>query len=162
MSERHKYGEWLELTEEQTKTRVPSRTGPARTVFNKLDRETQLQLLEELVETRSAELCRAYRNVIDVFVGYKRRRITGSDTERSTPKPCITFLVKEKWPAEADVDAQEIVQKHLFFYTTVDGERHLCNVATDVVDAKKYAQVEPHAEPIRVRELGENRGALLA
>lgn len=158
MSKDLTYEEWLKLTEEHTKTRVPARIGPARTTFNKLVRETRLQLLEELVETRSAELCRAYRNVIDVFVGYKRSRFTGSATNRIARNLCITFLVKTKWSSEVDVDPNELLPKHLFFYVTVDDERHLCSVPTDVVDAREYAQIKPQAKRISVRERGKKGG----
>ena len=53
------HAELLNRTEEQTKARGPSGILAARDAFNKLSKPDQLTLLEELVELRSADLCRA-------------------------------------------------------------------------------------------------------
>ena len=63
-----------------------------------------MALAEEIVETRGAEFCRAYDNVIDVSFGYKRRRDKKTGKQRIVRTPCVTFVVKRKWRGDRNSD----------------------------------------------------------
>lgn len=140
---------WIARTERATRRRVPSAVAAAKSTFaRKLSRPEQLALLEELVETRSAELCRAYESVIDVAYGFGRRRSPKTGRSRIKPVPCVTFIVKRK---RKQVRADERLPEHLFAYWDVAGERKLCAVPIDVEDASRYQSVAPQGEKIAVK-----------
>lgn len=141
--------QWMKQTEAETKIRHPTQVAAARSAFNQLDRETQSTLVEELVETRSAELCRAYRNVIDVSIAFKRRCKASGDV-KLIRKPCVRFLVKKKWTSEEEQNPDEELPKFLFSYSTLNGERRLCAIPTDVVSADEYAHIVPQSNQIVV------------
>ena len=143
--------EWLKLTEKHAQARGPSGVRAANATFGKLSRPDQLDLLEELVEVRSTDLCRAYQNLVDVSIGYKRRYDNRTGKYRFGRIPCITFLVKKKWPTGSGVNPREELPTHLFVYTRVGRKRQLCAVETDVVDGADYAKVGPQAKQILVR-----------
>ena len=143
--------EWLGGMEEQTMARGPSGVRAARITFNQLPRAKQLELLEELIELRSADLCRAYRNLVDVSIGYKRKTDKRTGRPLIGRVPCITFLVRRKWTAAQKGDPRRQLPAHLFMYTMIDRKRMLCAVTTDVIDGRNYAKVGPQAKQIVVR-----------
>ena len=134
--------------------RRPSGVRAAKATFNQLPRAKQLVLLEELVELRSADLCRAYRNLVDVSIGYKRKtdRRTGKSTIGRVP--CISFLVRRKWTANVKGESRQQLPTHLFMYSMVGRKRKLCAVITDVIDGRDYGNVGPQAKQILVRHEG--------
>ena len=145
------HAELLRRAEKQTRARGPSGLRAAKVAFSKLSKPDQLTLLEELVELRSAELCRAYRNVIDVSIGYKKQKDKRTGNYRIGRTPCITFWVKRKWSTNTEADPNELLPTHLFIYTRIARKRQLCAVKTDVVDAREYAKVSPQSKQIVVR-----------
>ena len=153
----HAHKEWLKQMEAQAQARGPTGVRPAKAAFNKLSRPDQLDLLGELVEVRSADLCRVYLNVVEVSIGYKLRynKLTGK--YRIGRIPCVTFLVKKKWSAGAEVNRRQELPKHLFIYARSGRKHQLCAVETDVVDACEYSAVGPQAKQIVVRPEGKRQ-----
>ncbi|MCX2865248.1 hypothetical protein OOZ63_25810 [Paucibacter sp. PLA-PC-4] len=100
------------------------------------DVAAQIRLAREIVETRSAELTRAYSNVISVTVGFKSRQ-TGQGQAALHDEVCIVFVVKRKWSA-GQSDAAQSLPRHLLAYGDVDGRRELLAVPTDVQPAKWF------------------------
>ena len=140
-------GERLRDAERHTLERTPDDSRAAKRTFREgLSAAEQMRLAEEIVETRGAELCRAYRNVIDVSFGFKERRDRRSGKTRLSRTACVIFVVKRKWEPDAEQPAQKLPQ-HLYAYWTVDGERKLCAVPTDVEDAKRRMGVRPQVGP---------------
>lgn len=135
---------WIKQTEQMTLNYVPGDVKQAKRVFEELTPQEQMTLVQELVETRAVELCRAYKNVIDVSYGYGRKRVGKTGKRVIVRKPCVTFTVKKKWQTKKEEDPYENLPKYLFAYCTVKNERKLCAVATDVEDAQQYIEVRPH------------------
>ena len=141
--------EWAKYTEEDTRTRKPKNIAEAkRTFLKKLSRDEQMALAEEIVSTRASELCRAYKNVVDVCFGYKRQSDAKSTKKRIVRTPCVTFIVKAKWRGRRDSD--ESLPTHLFAYWKIGRTRKLCAVPTDVEPASEFARIKPQAARSRV------------
>ncbi len=138
--------DWMRRTESRTRRRRPLDNATARNVFLKeLSRADQLRLVQELVETRGAELCRAYRNVIDVAIGYKWKRQKRTGRRRLVRIPSVIFVVKHKWVRASEENEEEMLPTHLFAYWRVRGKRKRCAVPTDVDDASIHAGFKPQA-----------------
>ena len=146
MSEKLSRMDWAKVTEENTRARQPGKLAAAkRTYLKELSRDEQMTLAEEIVQTRGAELCRAYKNVVDVSFGYKRSRSSKTGKLRIVRIPGVTFVVKTKWREIRDSD--ETLPAHLFAYWKIGRSRKLCAVPTDVEAASEYAGIEPQAPP---------------
>ena len=129
----------------------------ARKNYRNLDREVQLALASEIVATRSAELCLAYENVVGLAYGL-RLRVGSNQMRRVTDTVCVCFVVREKWTATAKVDRKQTIPKELFAYATINGERRLCAVPTDVESAEMYMDAGPsgHREIVDVSQSASN------
>lgn len=149
---------WIETTEQATRLRTPDDVREAKRAFKELPRDKQFELAEEIVETRAAELCRAFKNVIDVCPGYRHRRDKKTGIYRIVRTPCVIFIVKKKWSAENEEDPQESLPKHLFTYRTIGRKRKLCAVPTDVDDAKDYAKIQPQAATMPIKVVSSSTG----
>ena len=142
---------WIPLVEETTLRRAPGDAVAASRVYDTLARDEQLTVVREAVTTRAAELCLAYRNVIDVSFGYRRRRAGSGGPPRIVPTPCVRFLVKRKWQHGQKVAGQTLPRR-LFAYCSVGGRRTLCAIPTDVEDARVFRGIEAGALlPIEAR-----------
>jgi len=152
--------DWARYAEEVTRKRKPKNvTAASRTYLKELSRDEQMALAEEIVETRASELCRAYRNVVDVSFGYKRRLDSKSGKKRIVRTPCVTFVVKSKWRGRRDTE--ESLPKHLFAYWKIGRTRKLCAVPTDVEPASEFARAQPQAAVrarIAVKDATTGRG----
>jgi len=109
------------------------------------DPALQMRLAREAARTRAAELTLAYRNVVMVCAGYKRKR-TRNGQERRQPLPCIVFVVRQKWPpgSRGPTDAQHL-PAGLLTYADIEGQRVLVAIPTDVQDASAYAGARSEA-----------------
>ncbi len=129
---------------------LASRDAVPATASHLFDRDLtaaeQMQLVREVVKTRAAELTLAFRNVVMVLAGHKlRSRRDGS--ERLLRKPCIVFVVRNKWDRTRDAAAcEQLIPRRLLAYATVAGRRVLCAVPTDVQDERGFHGATPQAE----------------
>jgi len=106
----------------------------------------QLRVLAELVETRGAELRRAYSGVLGLAYGFGFRR------GRRRPLACVTFVVRRKRPRTAkDLPREGDVPKHLLVYCQVDGKPTLCAVPTDVEGRTRYTRLKAHSLGVQCR-----------
>lgn len=136
--------ERLRQIERHTLERQPGDLRTARRVYRKeLSASEQFELAQEIVETRGAELCRAFGNVIDVTHGYKERRDKRSGKARLQRIPCVIFIVKQKWQDDGQPDQR--IPDDLFAYWNVGGDRKLCAVPTDVQVADRRLGIRPEA-----------------
>jgi len=101
----------------------------------------QYTLIEELVDTRSLELCHAYENVVSIHVGYGFRKNNKGIIKSKGKVPNVIFLVKEKWLEKDEGHVSEKIPKFLFTYCNIGNKRKLCAIPTDVECAKERANV---------------------
>lgn len=105
--------------------------------------EQQMQLVRELVATRQAELTKAYRNVIMVAAGFKMRT-DRRGRERWSRQPCVVLVVRRKWDKTQDAQAgTELIPRRLLAFATIDGQRVMCGVPTDVQPARRFYGAQP-------------------
>lgn len=127
-----------------------------KTFRNQLDHDEQVALIREIVDTRRSELTLAYKSLIDVSLGYKRKTVrrrrsgkkksnTAGTYTRIQRQPCVVFEVKQKWRPEQATDSQQALPGYLYAYWTRDGERLRCAVPTDVVDVSHALSITPQA-----------------
>lgn len=153
---------WTRRTELATLAFMPADAKEMHAAFTALDFASQMQVVDEIVTTRSAELCRAYRDVVGVAAGVRlqRERKNGKLGERQVVRePCVTLLVRAKHEAKA-VPRERMVPKHLFAYATAGDRRRLCAVPTDVEDGRHYAAIKPDASTTVVVD-GDTFGTLV-
>ena len=142
---------WMRATKAATLERRPDGAAEALRVFRKeLDLEQRLAVADEIAETRGAELCRAYANVIDIGAGYRTRR-DKKGRQRTGKEVAVTFHVSRKWKGDRDGKARDLIPKELFTYVSIKGRRKLCAVPTDVSDANDDGPAETEAPRRRVR-----------
>jgi hypothetical protein len=124
--------EWSKRTERLSLRHLPSHVQVATAAYRALgDIALKWQLADEIAETRGPELTLAYRNVVAVAPGFKSRETkTGRRLDKT---PCVIFVVRNKWkPGGARAADPQHLPRCLLAYATVNGERVLCAVPTDV------------------------------
>lgn len=157
---------WIKQTESITLQKVPGSVRAARRVFKKeLSPQDQMTLVREMVETRAAELCRAYKNVIAVSYGFGRKRRERTQQPKVVRTPCVTFIVKKKWNSKEGQKSKERLPEFLFGYWTIKRKRKLCAVPTDVEDSRVYSSIRLRSVTERVAvkwkpEIGAELGAI--
>jgi hypothetical protein len=111
----------------------------ARRVYKfELNPSQQYTLVEELVNTRSVELCRAYKNVVSLHTGFGFRTNAKNKKKSKNNIPTVIFLVKEKWKKnKSNTEDTDKIPKLLFAYFNVGIKRKLCAIPTDVECAKE-------------------------
>ena len=154
---------WMKLTESSTCSWVPGDLKQASRVFDRLlTLAEQMSVVREVVVTRAAELVRAYRNVIDVGYGFRRRRSQRLRGHQIVRTPCVRFIVKRKWAKGAEDNPEAKIPARLFAYCCVGRERRLCAVPTDVEDARAFAVPQAHAAKIKVTLNGKSAPGAIA
>lgn len=105
-----------------------------------------MRLVRELVATRASELTLAYRNVVMVTAGHKKRT-DSRGREQLTKKACVVFVVRDKWDKSRDARAgHQLLPTHLLAFATIGDRRVLCAVPTDVQDERDFYGVTPQSE----------------
>ena len=145
------YSELLDAQEAESIRALPTPGRGERPAFHALPRSEQWQAVLEIVETRGAELCLAYPDVISVSAGYKAYDRSKTGERRSSKYPCIRFLVRMKKPLAEIGQKHERVPGHILYYWTFNGERKRVAIPTDVVDAGEFSDVVPHVGAPRIR-----------
>jgi hypothetical protein len=135
---------WSRRVEQATLDHTPGDIADAQRLFQSLAMEEKAVLLQELVNTRAVELCRAYSAVIAVAFGFRRRQDVETGRHQIEQEACVKLLVKRKWRSGVHNPKQEL-PKHLFAYWTIDGARRLCAIPIDVEDSRIHAAARPHA-----------------
>ncbi len=115
----------------------------ARAAYSLLPLGQQLQLAEELAQTRNHELVRAYTNVVALSAGIKRKRTRGG-VDKLSGKPCVIFLVRRKWQKSDPGQARQMLPRELLVHADVQGSRRLCAVPTDVQTVDALADARAH------------------
>ena len=109
-----------------------TRLAEARRQWKRLGPTAQFELACEIVDTRATELKRAYAAVLSVAAGNSRYRRARASRPAVWREPAVTFLVARKWSSTSKARRPDAVPPYLWAYATVDGERRLCAVPTDV------------------------------
>lgn len=103
-----------------------------------VSRPMQMQLAREIAQSRGAELTLAYRNVVMVSAGFRRRDEDGA--ERLTKEPCVIFVVRRKWKSKDGVGTdRQFLPDHLLAHAFGPHGRVLVAVPTDVQLETRYA-----------------------
>ncbi len=106
----------------------------------------QMSLVRELVTTRAAELTLAYRNVVMVAAGHKKRS-DARGREKLTRKACVVFVVRDKWDKSLDTLAErQLIPGRLLAYATLAERRVLCAVPTDVQHERDFYDILPQSQ----------------
>jgi len=148
MASRRRIARWCREAESLTLANDPPISAGLKRNFRALPPRAQAALAHEIVETRSRELSLAYRNVVALAVGHKRRRRKPGGFSMSTGVG-VTFIVRQKWDRGSVEDERARLPAFLVAYTTHDGERLACAVPTDVEPAERYADFSPAASSAR-------------
>ncbi|BFO55386.1 hypothetical protein [Acidovorax sacchari] len=98
----------------------------------------QMQLAREIVTTRAAELCLAYRNLIMVTAGLRSRQ-GRNGWQEVHDETCILLVVKRKWRSSIPEARGQMLPRHLLTFGDVDGQRVLLAIPTDVQPARWFA-----------------------
>ncbi len=109
-----------------------------------LKRADQLQLAHEVSVTQGPTLVGAYTNLLSVGSGYRTRRNADTGVPALQREPCVSFLVRRKWPTAGRPGHPQALPKHLLAFANVNGQRLLCAVPTDVRPRSDYGKPVPH------------------
>lgn len=112
------------------------------------DPAQQLALARENAQARGPELTLAYRNVVHVTSGYRKRR-TKAGVERLVNEPCLVFVVRSKWPeGERATDDPQRLPSHLLTWASIDGQRVMVALPTDVQPEADLFAIKPRGDSI--------------
>jgi hypothetical protein len=134
---------WVRELEAQSLRRPDAllRTARANTRKAANDVDFLAALAQELCVTRGPELTLAYRSLVWMMPGFRRKGV--GDKARVTGEICVICLVRNKGSVCAG-DPQHL-PRWLTLFAEHEGERKLFAVAVDVQDVGEYAQAEAHA-----------------
>lgn len=139
--------EWSRRVERATLQARIGHVAAGRDVFSKLTAAEQMLLAIEVAETRASELCLAYKNVVMVAAGYRTRRRKG--TVRFLGEPCVIFVVRNKWNSK-DYGGDQLLPRYVLTHATVENQRRLCAVPTDVVAETEFHVARPNSSGVEV------------
>ncbi len=149
---------WMAATEQATLRRQPESVVAAKKVFREeLSFDQQMAAAGEIVETRAAEICRAYKSVVDLSHGLRLKRDAKTGAERVGRVPCVIFMVKKKWASKDDGPEVQCLPEHLFTYWSIKGKRKLCAIPTDIQEAGQLGKVRPQARSGKIITRGGTR-----
>lgn len=112
------------------------------------DPAQQLALARENAQARGPELTLAYRNVVHVTSGYRKRR-SKAGIERLVDEPCLVFVVRSKWPqGERPADDPQRLPTHLLAWASIDGQRVMVALPTDVQPEADLYAIRPRGDSI--------------
>jgi hypothetical protein len=97
----------------------------------------------ELALTRGAELTRAYRSLVWVSPGFRRRR-GGKRGQRVLGEVCVVFVVRRK--RDLAPTSREHLPRWLLAFAERDGARRPFALPTDVQEAADYRGAVAHAD----------------
>jgi hypothetical protein len=102
-------------------------------------------LAREIALSRGPELTLAYRNVVMVTAGFKKKR--RGEQERLTRQPCVVFVVRRKWTRADDMIADPLQQlpRWLVTFAEHDGRRLPYALPTDVQHESGFRGAKAHA-----------------
>ena len=109
-----------------------------------LNRSAQLQLAHEVAMCQGPTLVGAYTNLLSVGSGYRTRRSADTGVPALLREPCVSFLVRRKWPTAGRPGHPQALPKHLLAFASVQGQRLLCAVPTDVQPRSEHGKPVPH------------------
>lgn len=101
-----------------------------------------VELAREITLTRGAELTLAYRNLVWVVPGFRKKQ--RADKARITSEVCVIFVVRRKGSIEAG-DPQHL-PRWLITFADRHGERKPYALPTDVQDAALYHGAGAHSD----------------
>lgn len=104
----------------------------------------QLQLAHEVAMSQGPTLVGAYTNLLSVGSGYRTRRSGDTGTPALLREPCVSFLVRRKWPTAGRPGHPQALPRHLLVFADVGGQRLLCAVPTDVRPRSDHGKPVPH------------------
>lgn len=136
--------EWSRRTESQSLVQRPEllRQACANTRHEAGDVAFIVELAQEIALTRGAELTLAYRNLIWVMPGFRKKQRAGR--ARVTSEVCVVFVVRHKGGVAAG-DAQHL-PGWLITFADHNGERKPYALPTDVQDAADYHGAKAHSD----------------
>lgn len=134
----------LEAASLRKRDEIPA--GAAHCFDKELTPAMQMSLVRELVTTRAAELTLAYRNVVMVAAGHKKR-CDARGREKLTRNACVVFVVRDKWDKSLDAPTKrQLIPGRLLAYATLAERRVLCAVPTDVQHECDFYDVRPQSQ----------------
>jgi len=136
---------WARDTEEQSLALHPAVLEQAIENSHTLaDDATRMELAREIVLARGPELTLAYRSVVMVQPGYRKKR--GQEgREQLTREPCVVFVVRRKWgPSRTAQGDRQCLPKWLITFAEREGQRLPFAVPTDVQEMAGFRGARAH------------------
>ena len=112
--------------------------------FSLLSRTRKITLAHEVAVSRGPDLCAAYRNLLSVGSGFRRRRAGLQGGPQRVAEVCVSFVVSRKWATAGRDGDRQALPRHLLAFATLHRRRVLCAVPTDVMALAHYGRPRPH------------------
>lgn len=110
-------------------------------------------LAHEIALTRHPELTRAYKTLVMVTAGFKKRSRAG--IEVLTRSPCVVLVVRRKWTPEAtDTAHAQHLPRWLVTFADRDGQRQPFALPTDVQLETGFSNARAHARSVWLAQPG--------
>jgi hypothetical protein len=130
-----------------------------------MTRQQQFLLAQEVVQTRGAELLRAYTDLVGIGFGFKTKGKTSipgarepSDdapcSERLIRTPCVVFEVRKKLKLRLARHADRRLPGFVYLHLGEVGQRRLCAVPTDVKESASFGRPKPHHDDLTTLPFG--------
>lgn len=133
--------------------------------WERLSRAAQAELVREIVRTRGPEIHRAYRDVVGIGHGHRRRRPRAGASPEWIAEPAVVVMVRRKRRRMGNHrrSSDEVPAALLGYAASARSRsRVLCAVPTDIESATDY-RLRPHSKRIAATGGGRrNAGVLCA
>lgn len=135
---------WSDAIEAQTQATAAALLLEARRNTRRARHDTAFleTLAHELTLARSGELTQAYRNLVWLTPGFRRRNLAGQ--VRLTREVCVVLVVRRKRTMEAS--HPQHLPRWLITYADLGGVRQPFALRTDVQEAARYHRARAHAD----------------
>jgi hypothetical protein len=145
---------WSRRTEQTSLALHPSLLREARANSRAArDPALLIGLAREIALARGPELTLAYRNVVMVTAGFKKKRKGERDV--LSRQPCVVFVVRRKWSPESTAsDPLQHLPPWLITFAEKDGQRLPYALPTDVQHESGFSGAKAHSASTWVQPPG--------
>jgi hypothetical protein len=135
----------------------------AKAAYRRLGFEAQMRIVDEIIETRAAELMAAYPSIISLGIGRRRWRDRQGHARTSKVGALhLRVLVRRKWkPAASNAQRKGCIPRYLLAKAGPDDARFLVAVPTDIDAMPLRSSMQLQAMAIRGHApAGYSKGSL--
>lgn len=135
----------------------------AKAAYRRLGFEAQMRLVDEIIETRAAELMAAYPAIVSLGIGRRRRRNRqGHPRTGAAGVLHLRVLVRRKWkPAASNAQRKGFIPPYLLAKAGPEDARFLVAIPTDIDAMPLRSRLQLQAMAIRgYAPAGYSQGSL--